>query len=236
MNNPLITIVMPCYNSARFVADAISSVLAQTSNNWKLIVIDDGSTDDTRQIIREVLQASPRACKTARISSDHKGLGAIRNEAIEYVNTEWVLPFDSDDILHPDAIAQFEKAIAANPDADLLVSWYHHFGAEDRVIERRWLGYEKLLRANHIPASSCYRKSSWEKAGRYRSGFIYEDWELWIRMLNPDSKVVEIPEVLIEYRVRPDSISHAMTPEAQVEERRKIRAMNREIYEKYGLM
>lgn len=236
MNNPLITIVMPCYNSERFVADAVSSVLAQTSDNWRLIVIDDGSTDHTMSIVRGIAQASPKGCQIARLMCDHMGLGAIRNEAIEIVATEWVLPFDSDDILHPDTIAQLEKAIAANPDADLFVSWYHHFGAEDRVIERRWLGYERLLRANHIPASSCYRKSSWERAGRYRSGFIYEDWELWIRMLGPDSKVVEIPEVLIEYRVRPDSISHAMTPEAQRAERRKIREMNREIYEKYGLM
>jgi len=234
--NPLITIVMPCYNSERFVADAVSSVLAQTSDNWRLIVIDDGSTDSTTLIVRNIMLSSPKAGKILLIGSNHLGLGAIRNKAIKEVTSEWVLPFDSDDILHPDAIAQLEKAIAANPDADLFVSWYHHFGAEDRVIERRWLGYERLLRANHIPASSCYRKSSWERAGRYRSGFIYEDWELWIRMLGPDSKVVEIPEVLIEYRVRPDSISHAMTPEAQRAERRKIREMNREIYEKYGLM
>lgn len=233
---PLITIVMPCYNSERYVADAIYSVLAQTSDDWQLIVIDDGSTDGTRRIVRDVIQSSPKAAKVRFIESTHKGLGAIRNEAIETVDTEWVLPFDSDDLLHPSLIAEFVKAINANPDADLFVSWYHHFGAEDRVIERRWLGYERLLRANHIPASSCYRKTSWERAGKYRSGFIYEDWELWLRLLGPESKVVEVPQVLIEYRVRPDSISHAMTPEAQVEERRKIREMNRDIYEKYGLM
>ena len=232
MSKPDITIILAAYNMQQYIAETLRSIYAQTSDNWNLIVIDDGSNDFTRQVIRACTWGKPR---TRVIHSAHKGLGPIRNAAIEAADTEWILPFDADDIMRPNLIEEFTRALAATPDGDLFVCWYHHFGAEDRVMQRRWLGYEKLLRGNHIPSESCYRKEAWAKAGGYRPVFRYEDWEFWIRLLNPESKVVEVPLVLIDYRVRCDSLSHSMTFEERVREHELIREANKEIYEKYGL-
>lgn len=232
MSKPDITIILAAYNMQRYIVETLESIYAQTSDNYNLIIIDDGSTDYTRQIVRAVTYGKPR---TKIIHGTHKTLGPIRNEAIEQAETEWILPFDADDLMRPNLIEEFTKAIHANPDGDLFVCWYHHFEAEDRIVQRRFLGYERLLKGNHIPSESCYRKEDWKAIGGYRPVPHYEDWEFWIRLLSPGADVIEIPQVLIDYRIRPDSLSHGMTHEEKVREYKLIYDLNKEIYKRYGL-
>lgn len=232
MSKPDITIILAAYNMQRYIGETLRSIYAQTSDNFNLIVIDDGSTDYTRQVIRACTYGKPR---TTVIHGTHKTLGPIRNEAIEAAQTEWILPFDADDLMHPDLIAEFTKAIHEHHDARLFICWYHHFEAEDRIVQRRFLGYERLLKGNHIPSESCYRKSAWKEVGGYHPVPHYEDWEMWIRLLHDDRNVIEIPKVLIEYRIRPESLSHAMTYEERVREHNLIHDLNKDIYKEYGL-
>lgn len=231
---PKITIVIPCYNCEPYIRRAIRSVKEQTSTHWELVVVDDGSTDGSREIIDEESRIGNVPQFGTIFFTKNKGVAAARNAAIERATTEWILPLDADDYLAPTAIAEFEHAIIHNPDADMFLSWHHHFGlGQDMIVKRTWLGYESLLRGNHIPNSVCYRKEDWRAVGGYRDGTMYEDWDLWIRILSPYAQVVTIPQALIHYRLRKGS-RNEQARARNAEEHRIIREMNAEIYKRYG--
>lgn len=239
MNNiPKISIVVPCYNMSRYVAETIHSVFDQMSADWELIVVDDGSSDDSLCVIMDtIFQRLQYYCRAVTlVTRNNGGLAAARNSGIECARGEWILPLDADDILVPTAVAEYVAAVQANPSADVIMAWFHHFGnGEDKIVKREWLGYRRLLQGNTIPSECLFRKAAWERVGGYRDGTMYEDWDFWLRLLDkPQPHVVTIPQTLTHYRQRPDSMNHiARTRNA--EEHRIIREMNKDIYNKYGL-
>ena len=225
----VVTVVVPCYNMANSIGDTIMSVRKQIFLNWRLIVVDDGSTDGSFDRIMAAFEDDYRC---TAIKQENSGVAAARNAAISQANPGLILPLDADDKLAPRALFEFIFAAARNTDADLFVPWVHHVSPEkDWIVRRQYKGYEALLKQNSLPNSCMYTKSGWEKAGGYRSGTMYEDWEFWIRLLGPESKVVSVPIPLIEYAVRPDSRLH----EAMKRHREEVDIIKRLNPEKYGL-
>lgn len=199
----MIHIVIPCYNMEVFVDDAIRSVKSQTSDNWDCIVVDDGSTDSSGRIIDRLTEGDPRF---RVIHTRNKGVAHARNLAIREAGDGYILPLDADDVLAPRAVEVFSLFWRAYPDASLLVPRIERFG--DGRLERQerlWTGYEELKRRCTPTNSSCFRYDDWKRVGGYRSWSMYEDWEFWLRLLYKNDNVVNIPEVLVGYRVRPNS-------------------------------
>lgn len=199
-----ILIVVPCYNSAKYIAETIASIKAQTSDCWKCVIVDDGSTDKTLEIVNELISDDDRF---SVIQQQHGGVAKARNYGISSFDCKYVLPLDSDDMLTPIAIETFLDTFKKNPDASLLVPMIKRFSnfSEPVIQKRQWKGYETLKMRCTNPNSSCFKRSDWERIGGYRSETMYEDWEFWIRLLYDNDNVINIPEVLIEYRVHPDS-------------------------------
>lgn len=222
-----VTVIIPCYNMEAYIERAIKSVLDQTFRNWQLIVVDDGSTDNSWSIINKTLGHSSRVLG---IRTDNHGVAAARNLAIERAEGEWILPLDADYWLRPDALYQFAVTIWSNKNADLIVPWVHHTSPDkDWVNKRTYKGYESLKVQNCLPNSGCYRRTGWFLAGGYRDGTMYEDWEFWLRLLKPDSKVVSLPVPVIEYTVRPGS-RVKVAEKRHREEVEIIKKLNPEIY------
>ena len=178
----MIHIVIPCYNMEAFVGDAIRSVKSQTSSDWDCIVVDDGSTDSSGRIIDRLTDGDPRF---RVIHSRNKGVAHARNLAILEAGDGYILPLDADDVLVP-RIGRFGNGRLERQD-------------------RLWTGYEELKRRCTPTNSSCFRYDDWKRVGGYRSWSMYEDWEFWLRLLYKNDNVVNIPEVLVGYRVRPNS-------------------------------
>src|SRR4051812_13487686 len=108
MSNPspsLISVIVPCYNSARFLKETLNSLLAQTYQNWECIVVDNGSTDDTKKIAGEFEKKDPRF--TCMVQPT-RGVSAARNFGIAHSKGKYILPLDSDDLIAP---AYIEKAV-----------------------------------------------------------------------------------------------------------------------------
>ena len=197
-----ISIIIPCHNLAEYIRETIASVKAQTSDNWECIIVDDGSLDKSAKFIDEATIGDPRF---KVFHTQNKGVAAARNLAIANATGRYILPLDADDILMPEAIERFTEGWRDNPGASLLVPMIQHFGMSNQTQDRKWHGYKDLMRRCTPTNSSCFRRYDWGRVGGYRHETMYEDWEFWLRLLYKNDAVVNIPEVLIKYRVRQES-------------------------------
>ncbi|MES2590881.1 MAG: glycosyltransferase [Bacteroidota bacterium] len=191
--NNKVSIIIPCYNQARFLPDAINSALAQTHKDVEIIVVNDGSLDNTSVIARKFPSVT-------LVEQKNKGLSAARNAGIKRASGGWIITLDADDKLHPEFI---EKTIGKN---DIVCTRLETFGAEHKT----WMSVLKhpqlsdLLKINHLNCCSLFKKDVWTMAGGYdenmRDG--YEDWEFWIRAAQAGFNITVIDEALFYYRKR----------------------------------
>ncbi len=117
---PMVSIITPAYNRQNFIAEAIQSVINQTWTGWEMIIIDDGSTDNTVQIVKEFIRTDRRIKLLVR-TRDPKGAATCRNIGIEHASGDYIIFLDSDDLLRPFALEQRLRAFRKFPHADFLV-------------------------------------------------------------------------------------------------------------------
>lgn len=115
---PRFSIVIPCYNYGHWLARAVNSVLAQDGDDWDLLVIDDGSTDDTTQVARELQARHPDRLRF--LSQSNRGVGAARNRGLDDTQGDYLIFLDADDELAPGALAAYRGLLAQSPEVDLL--------------------------------------------------------------------------------------------------------------------
>ncbi len=189
-----VSVVIPCYNQAEYLPDAIRSALAQTYPDVEVVVVNDGSPDDTSEVAR-------RYPEVVLVEQENKGLSAARNAGIAASTGQYILPLDADDMIHP---TYLEKAVPLfTTGVGIVRAYQQNFGDDDTAYalpEVRTV-YDILPR-NAICCASVFRRDLWEKVGGFdeamKSG--YEDWEFWIRILAKKKQVRTIPEVLFFYR------------------------------------
>ena len=224
----MISIIVASYNGEKYIGETIDSIKNQTSDNWECILVDDGSTDNSPEIIRSLTKGDSRF--TCFYTENH-GVAQARNLAIKNARGKYILPCDCDDRLAPNAIEIFTSYWQENPDASLLVPMVRKFNARGNgeIQDRMWLGYEDMKYRCSPTNSSCFKKSDWKRVGGYRDGVMYEDWEFWIRLLYKNENVINVPWPLAQYRVRKDSRWHKAIKRHE-KEFEIIKQMNPEIY------
>jgi glycosyltransferase involved in cell wall biosynthesis len=211
---PYVSVIIPAYNQAGFLDSAVRSVLSQSYKNYEIIVVDDGSTDETA-----LVAAKYHDC-IRYIYQDNLGLAGARNTGISAARGELVSLLDSDDEwlpsylscmvalreLHPDAVVYTSAARcmdAAAVDLNQVVGY--------REIERGKLRWE-LLRANFIiPSTVTLCRSIINEAGLFDQKLrSLEDWDLWLRLL-PEQSIICSADVLVRYRIHGSSLSTNIT-------------------------
>jgi len=132
MPNPLVSVIVPAFNAASTVNETLLSVLAQTYAHIEVIVVDDGSTDDTAAAVARVAANDPRVRLERRSRS---GVAAARNLAIRAASGEFIAPVDADDLWHPSKLErQLKRFEAGEPDLGLVYSWYRLIDRDGRVL------------------------------------------------------------------------------------------------------
>ena len=209
-SQPLVSVIMTCFNHGEYIEEAIDSVIKQTHQNFEIIVVDDGSTDtNTLQILKNINKP-----KTKIIFSDNQGVSAARNKAIEASNGQYILPLDADDKIHP---TYLEKGVSIlqNTTHGIVYCKGILFGAETGPWNLQPFSHKHMVIGNTIFCSAFYSKQNWEKVGGYdeamRTG--WEDYEFWIALLELDLTVYQIPEELFYYRIKPSSRNADLTTE-----------------------
>jgi glycosyltransferase involved in cell wall biosynthesis len=206
---PLVSIIITCYNYGKFLKQCINSVLVQTYQNIEVVVVDDGSTDDTYVILNSIEKELSHKIKIRILRQKNSGEPAIaRNAGIDFASGAFLLPLDADDILATNAVERFIEAFVRNPVAELVYGNY--LGFSQNSFERRVTGdwsAAELRKGNPLCYSSMYRRSLWEKVGGYGSGVRgYEDWDFWCKCFVARAVVVKINSDTLFYRIKPDGL------------------------------
>jgi glycosyltransferase involved in cell wall biosynthesis len=180
---PDVTVVIPCYKQAHYLPEAVASVVAQTWSSWEIVVVDDGSPDDTAEVAGR-LAAQHGADRVRLLRQENRGLPAARNAGFRAARGRYVLPLDADDRIKPTLLARLVEVLERQPEVGFAYSEIEHFGARDDVHPLPDFDRAALYRGNIACVCALVRRAAWEQVGGYdeamREG--YEDWDFWITL------------------------------------------------------
>lgn len=208
---PEVSVIIPTYNSGRYLTDAVDSVLAQTYKDFEVLVIDDGSTDDTGTVMGRY--RSP----VRYISQQNGGVSAARNRGIEESRGRYIAFLDADDVWYPQKL---ERQVAALEEHTDCRACYSAFTVADSDLvpigmsrdRRRGPALEDLLtRGNSVgtPSSVLCERSLFVIAGEFDPSLSQcADWDMWIRFA-ANTNLLYLDEPLVAYRQHPDSMSRS---------------------------
>lgn len=195
-----VSIAIPFYNAERYIAEAIESVIRQTYKEWKLILLDDGSTDNSLNIAKKYELLDSRI----KVYSDgeNKNLGYRLNQIPTLVDTKYLARMDADDIMHPERIEKQLEFLKENPEIDVLGTNAYTINEFNKVVGVRAKLDEKeeIIRVNSFIHPTIMAKNQWFKDNPYDVNAVrMEDAELWYRVREKNNFQM-ISEPLFFYR------------------------------------
>ena len=205
MKNNLVSIIIPCYNQSKYLEEAVQSVLDQTYPNIEIIIINDGSMDDTEKTALTLHSKHPQKIKF--ISQSNQGLPNARNNAIREAQGSFILPLDADDRIHPEMIER-SLALLKKEDIDIISTKAQCFGAKEDIYTPIAFPECNPTYRNCWLVSSLYKYKVWEGSGGYKKNMTggFEDWEFWINAYKRGYKSLILPEILFYYRIKEESM------------------------------
>jgi len=211
--HPTVSIITPAYNAADFLAQTVASALAQTWRDFELLIVDDGSTDDTQHIARAWERTDPRIRVFTRT---HSGPSAARNTAIAQARGDYFALIDSDDLWHPTFLESQMTVFRARRSVDIVTGNGYNMGGPLDGQPLNPVGtaireiplLEILERENSVFIMSVFRRAVVDRIGGFDETLpLNEDYDFWIRAAHAGFVVVRNPVPLGHYRRRHDSIS-----------------------------
>lgn len=221
MENPLVSVIVPCYNHGEYLLEALSSLLAQTYINWECVIVNDGSTDNTEEIAMDYCNKDSRF---RYLYQSNSGVSEARNNGIKESSGEYVLPLDGDDFINKEFIDVAVSCFQGDDSLKLVYPRVELFGVENRAWDLPPYSFNELLFQNMIVCSAMYKRADYDKTTGYniRMKDGYEDWEFWVSFLNSQDKVIQLDKCTLYYRIK------AMSRNTISEE--KKRTLYKEIY------
>lgn len=214
---PAISILLPCYNAAETLAEALETLAGQTLNNFEIIAVDDGSTDSTPQI----LQAwAARDRRLSIVYQPHAGIVTALSAGLVHCRAPYVARMDSDDRSHPERLARQAAYLDAHPEVavvgcrvagfpagqvragfSLYLEWLNSL-VNDADIRR-----ELFVESPLAHPSVMFRREWVERVGGYQERGWPEDYDLWLRLYLAGAVFAKLPEVLVEWREHPGRLT-----------------------------
>ncbi len=231
MNQPLVSVIVPCYNQAQYMDECLQSVLDQTYQNWECIMVNDGSPDHTEEVALEWTQKDSRFIY---LKKENGGLSSARNAGIEIAKGEWILPLDCDDKIG----AQYLELAAAQFDKDYTIIYCEaeFFGDKEGKWELIPFDFKNLLIQNMIFCTFFYKKEYFNLINGYDEDLkeAYEDWDFLIRLIHYNNilHVCKLPETLFFYRIKDNSMLMNINNKFK-KIRNQIYNKNKKIYDLY---
>ena len=206
-----ISVLVPCFNHGQFIRETIDSIIAQTLQDFEIIVVDDGSTDPhTRKALADL-----PAERITVLTTENRGLPAARNHAARHAHGEFYCAVDADDKLAPQWFEKGLRVLEERPEVAFVSHWLETFGDEHWTWTPERCDLPSLLARNAVNGAALVRRTAYDAVGGYdesmREGC--EDWDFWLRLVERGFPGAIIPEVLFYYRRRSDSMSRLMLDE-----------------------
>jgi glycosyl transferase family 2 len=221
-NNPLVSMIVLCYNQARFVVETLESVKAQTYQPTQLIIYDDCSSDGSAAVIENWLQENKIDCTFIR-HQENQGICKSLNEALSLATGKYISMVASDDLWLPDKTARQVEIMEAQPDdVGVLYSDAFQIDEHGNVLPDMFIAAHRslpvmpqgqildiLLEGNFIPGmTALIRRSCFDKVGLYDETLPFEDWDMWMRIAGRYS-FIHSPAPSAKYRIHDQSYSRS---------------------------
>ncbi len=204
--NPSVTVLMPVYNARKHVREAVDSILMQTFRDFEFLILDDGSTDSTPEIIQSYTDPRIRFIW----NGENKGIAEVLNQGIAQASCDLIARMDADDISYPDRLEKQVGFFASHPDLALLSTWAREVTA-DRLPVRtekwdpRYYYYNLNFACWIYHPTVMFRRSAVVRSGKYSTRYA-EDHNLWWQVARR-YRIHTLPEVLLDYRLADESLS-----------------------------
>ncbi|MBI5696867.1 MAG: glycosyltransferase family 2 protein [Nitrospirae bacterium] len=185
---PRVSVIITSYNYGRYLAEAVESVVAQTCRDYEIIIVDDGSTDDTPEVA-DALKARYPSHRIKVVTQQNQGLSGARNAGIWEAAGEYIQPLDADDMLAPDYLEVTVKALDEDPGVSFVYTAPYYFGElacrHKGGGPDREFSLDRLINTNILSICAMFRKGAWEDVGGFKlrgrhTG--YYDWEFWLSL------------------------------------------------------
>jgi len=233
---PDVSVIVPCFNQAGFLAECLESLRTQTLGDWEAIVVDDASTDG--DVAHAIADLGDGRVAVVRHRAN-RGLAASRNTGMRQARAELLLPLDCDDGLRPDFL---EKTVACLRDAasvDCVFTDFELFGATDDVWVNSVGEPSEILVRQWLPGpGTLMRRTVWERVGGYcedpalSSG--NEDWDFWIAGVESGLVARPIPEPLYRYRRHSQSMSSLQLRQHEYRQREFMYRRHKRFFDSHG--
>jgi glycosyltransferase involved in cell wall biosynthesis len=213
VSSPAVSVIVPAYNVAKYIGEALDSILAQTFKDYEIIVVNDGSpdTDELERVLEPYLDS------IVYIKQENRGLSGARNTAIRAARAELISLLDADDKWYPDYLAVHVEAMRSNPTIDLFYADATIFG-EGLDIGERYMNicpsdgevtFESVVTQKcNVLVSATIKREAIIRAGMFDESLrSAEDYDLWLRILKNGGRIAYNRQPLMYYRRRPGSLS-----------------------------
>ena len=209
---PTISAMMPVYNAGRYVAGAVESILAQTFADFELLIVDDGSTDGSREVLERLAAGDGRI---RLVSRPNKGVGATRNELLALARGDLLAMMDADDIALPSRFEWQVEFLRDHPEVVCVGGAQEHIDSEGRLLWNHFdpeddAAIQEAALSGHCPInnpSAMMRREAALAVGGYRPDFApAEDLDLFLR-LGEVGRLANLPRVVTRYRIHEGSLS-----------------------------
>lgn len=205
----LISIIMPAYNCEKYISEAVVTVIRQTYVNWELIVIDDGSSDNTTNILKKIENNDDRI--QIYLNEENQGVSYTRNKGVSLAKGEWIAFLDSDDLWTAEKL-QKQIELVEKEEADFLFTGSSFIDEAGNYFKGtfevpQYVSYKSLKTHNVISCSSVLLKKKLLKDIKMERDDMHEDYAVWLRILRKGIIAHGVNEPLLIYRISPNSKS-----------------------------
>lgn len=208
-NESLVSVIMPAYNAEKYIQDSIESVISQTYCNWELLIIDDGSKDNTQMIIERYKLKDNRIISLK--NDKNVGVSATRNRGIDFANGKWIAFLDSDDVWEKTKLEKQIK-LADTQDVDFIFTGVSYMNENSEPYKGIFevpfsVDYKELRNQNVISCSSVLVNKKYFNNIKMERDDMHEDYAVWLRILKQGTVAYGLNEQLLKYRISRDSKS-----------------------------
>ena len=208
--NPIISVIIPVYNAERYIAAALRSVCDQTYERLEIIVIDDGSTDNSKKEIQSI-----KDHRIKLVSRENRGLISTLNEAVTLSSGAYIARMDADDVCHPKRIASQLNFLLDNPSVGVAFTEIEYIDENGEKIREKAMGKAEIINPVELlfGCPLCHPTAVFDMNKLLKKDIIYnerfkntEDYELWTRLISK-TRIGILREILFRYRIHPGSIT-----------------------------
>ena len=213
MQQPLVSVIVPCYNHQEYIGDCISSILEQTYSNIELIIIDDGSKDLSVEKIRAFeAQCKARFTNFEFRARPNKGLCATLNEGLTWIKGEYFCLIASDDLMTPHRVATQINFALSNPEVTSIYGSFQLIDETGKFKQKKQLSYKEygfdeifLNRFTLYAPTQMHKTKEFLMLGGFNEQTKIEDWDMLLRLAKANKKIVCLPDMLAYYRIHPSN-------------------------------